>query len=139
VARAYDEETLQKLHRAGADHTISPNVTGGIRMASTLLRPSVVSFLDVSTTGTDLELRMEQAPVPSGSSLAGQSLAEARIPQRTGLVVLALQRHAQPDQFIYNPGSDIRLETGDVMLVLGHPDQIAELRRYVSTPGTAGS
>jgi hypothetical protein len=77
VARGYEEESLQKLHRAGADHAISPNVTGGIRMASTLIRPSVVSFLDVSTTGTDIELRMEQAKIPQDSELVGRSLADA--------------------------------------------------------------
>jgi voltage-gated potassium channel len=129
VVRASDEETFQKLHRAGADHIISPNVTGGIRMASSLIRPSVVSFLDVS--GTDIDLRMEQAAIPEGSALAGQSLAEARIPQRTGLVVLALQRVSGPGKFLYNPGPDTRLEAGDVILVLGHQEQIAVLRGYV--------
>src|SRR5439155_2274047 len=73
VARAYDEETLDKLRRAGADHTISPNVTGGIRMASTLLRPSVVCFLDVATTGTDIALRLEEAEIPATSPLTGRS------------------------------------------------------------------
>jgi len=43
VARAYDEESLEKLRRAGANHVISPAVTGAIRMASTLLRPSCPS------------------------------------------------------------------------------------------------
>lgn len=135
VARAYDEESLQKLHRAGADHTISPNVTGGIRMASTLIRPSVVSFLDVSTTGTELDLRMEQEKIPEGSSLAGASLSEAQIPQRTGLIVLALQK-AGEGGYIYNPGPDTRLEAGNVMLVLGRPEQIVRLRRYVSPAGS---
>jgi voltage-gated potassium channel len=136
VARGYDEETLQKLHRAGASHAISPNVTGGIRMASTLIRPSVVSFLDVSMTETEIELRLEQARIPPGSSLAGQSLAEAQIPQRTGLIVLALQRGGKPGNFIYNPGPETRFEAGDVMLVLGRPEQLAELRRYVSASTT---
>lgn len=136
VARAYDEESLQKLHKAGADHTISPNVTGGIRMASTLIRPSVVSFLDVSTTGTEIDLRMEQASVPQSSSLDGSSLAEAQIPQKTGLIVLALQRSTEPTRYIYNPGPDTTLKAGDTMLVLGRPEQIAQLRRYISGSGS---
>ena len=92
LARAYDEENLNKLTRAGAHVAISPNVTGAIRMASALLRPSVVSFLDVTTRGTDIDLRLEEAPIPAESALAGQSLAQARIPQQTGLVVLAVRR-----------------------------------------------
>ncbi|HEX9285588.1 MAG TPA: TrkA family potassium uptake protein, partial [Nitrospirales bacterium] len=132
VARAYDEETLDKLRRAGADHTISPNVTGGIRMASTLLRPSVVCFLDVATTGTDIALRLEEAEIPATSPLTGRSLAEARIPQRTGLVVLALRGANSQDSLLYNPGPDVRLKVGDVMIVLGRQDQVARLREYVA-------
>lgn len=135
VARAYDEESLNKLHKVGADHTISPNRTGGIRMASQLLRPSVVSFLDVSTTGTEIDLRLEQASIPMESGLTGMALSEAQIPQRTGLIVLALQRKTEPTRYLYNPGPDTRLEGGDVMLVLGRPEQIAKLREYVSGNG----
>jgi len=136
VARAHDEEVLHKLRRAGADHAISPNVTGGIRMASTLIRPSVVSFLDVSTSGGDVDLRLEEAPIRPGSPVAGITLAEARIPQRTGLVVLALRRAEGSGGFQYNPGPETRLERGDVILVLGRPKQVAALRDYVR--GTAG-
>lgn len=131
VARAYNEENLDKLRRAGADHTISPNVTGAIRMASTLLRPSVVSFLDVTTKGTDIALRLEEAGIPDFSPLAGQTLAEARIPQTTGLVVLALRQADRDHTLLYNPGPDIRLSVGDVMIVLGRQEQVARLREYV--------
>jgi voltage-gated potassium channel len=130
VARAKDEESVDKLRRAGADHVISPEVTGGIRMAATLLRPTVVSFLDVATTGHDIDLRLEEAPVPPGSALAGKTLAEARIPQRTGLIVLAL-RPATGGAYRYNPGPESRLEAGDVMIVLGNTEQLQRLRTYV--------
>lgn len=49
VARAFEEETVSKLYRSGADHVVSPNASGAIRMASFMLRPDVVSFLDVAT------------------------------------------------------------------------------------------
>jgi voltage-gated potassium channel len=133
VARAREEESVEKLHRAGADHVISPDVTGGIRMAATLLRPSVVSFLDVATTGHDIDLRLEEAVVPSGSALAGKTLAEARIPQRTGLIVLALRPLKGLGDYRYNPGPETRLEAGDVMIVLGNAEQIQKLRSYVES------
>ncbi len=132
VARAVDEETIDKLTRAGADHAISPNITGGVRIASMLLRPSVVNFLDVATTGVgDVTLRLEESEIPSNSPLAGVSLAEARIPQRTGLMVLALRRGARTGPAQYNPGPDTRLEAGDVMIVLGQLEQVQRLRDYV--------
>ena len=49
VACAYEEETISKLYRAGADQVVSPNVSSAIRMASILLRPSAVSFMDIAT------------------------------------------------------------------------------------------
>jgi voltage-gated potassium channel len=132
VARAIDEETIDKLGRAGADHVISPNVTGGVRMASMLLRPSVVSFLDVATMGVgDIALRLEESEIPTGSPLAGQTLADAKIPQRTGLVVLALRRHGERGHAQYNPGPETRLGAGDTMIVLGRQEQVQSLREYV--------
>jgi len=132
VARANDEESLDKLRRAGADHVISPNVTGGIRMASMLIRPSVVSFLDVATTaGDQMALRLEETEIPQSSRLVGKSLADARIPQRTGLIVLALKRGRGAQGPVYNPGPELRLEAGDVMIVLGREEQIQNLREYL--------
>lgn len=151
VARAYDEQTMQKLYVAGADHVVSPNVTGGVRMASVLLRPNVVSFLDVMARGEGLALRLEQVDITPDSPLAGLSLAEARIPQRTGLIVIAIRagdavarvpagrlrrrrdgtaHHAfSRSEWRYNPGPDESLKSGDALIVLGKPEQIDELTR----------
>jgi len=62
-------------------------------------------------------------------SLVGRTLAEARIPHETGLIVLALRRGiAGPP--IYNPGPETRLEAGDVMIFLGASEQVERLRNY---------
>lgn len=132
VARAYNEESVEKLRRAGAEHVISPNRTGGIRMAFSLLRPHVVSFLDCVVSDVGIELRLEQATIPETSHLAGRTLAEARIPQRTGLIVLGLRRLGHEGRLIYNPGPETRLQTGDVMIVLGESQQVQQLREYAA-------
>ena len=122
---------MEKLYRAGADHVVSPNVSGAIRMASMLLRPEVVSFLDIVTRSEGLELRFEQAVVEPDSRLAGQTLLEARIPQETGLIVIAVRKQLdQTREFVFNPAADIRLDIGDEMIVVGHPDQVARLREF---------
>lgn len=129
VARAYEEQTMQKLYVAGADHVVSPNVTGGVRMASVLLRPSVVTFLDVVARGEDVALRFEQIEITDDSPLAGQTLQEARIPQRTGLIVIAIRLAASGEgaQWRYNPGPDESMHAGDTLIVLGKPEQLDEL------------
>ncbi|MDT8435424.1 MAG: TrkA C-terminal domain-containing protein, partial [Gemmatimonadota bacterium] len=131
VARAYDEQTLQKLYVAGADHIVSPNITGGIRMASMMLRPEVVSFLDVVTRGDGLALRLEEVRISSGSPLEDKSLAEAQIPSRTGLIVIAVRHHEERERegpWTYNPGPREMLHAGDVLIVMGSPGQVDRLR-----------
>jgi len=129
VSRAYDEDTGSKLRKAGADHVVSPNITGGVRMATVLLRPQVMSFLDVVTRSEDVELFLEQVPVPEGSALQGRTLAQAEIPKKTGLIVLAI-RHGEDRRhpFIYNPGPNEEIRAGDMLIVLGRPEQMDSLR-----------
>jgi len=132
VARASEEETRDKLFRAGATHVVSPEISGGVRMASMLLRPTVMSFLEVATRSTDQSLRIEQIPVREGDRLAGRTLAEARIPQKTGLIVIALRHGGDGGEFAFNPGPDARIEPGDEVIVLGTRDQVSELETYLS-------
>ena len=133
VARAYEEETTDKLRRAGATHVVSPNMSGAMRMASMLLRPSVVSFLDIATRSSNLELRMEQLRIEPGADLAGSTLEEARIPLRAGLIVIATRKDGEgEDGFAFNPSADTRLDAGDDLIVLGTEEQIEKLRAYVA-------
>jgi len=131
VARAYDEESMDKLRRAGADHVISPTLTGGVRMASTLLRPNVAGFLDATMIGPGMDLRLEETTIPEGSRFHGKSLAEAKIPQHTGLIVIAVRRALGDGDPVYNPGPDTRIAEGDVMIVLGEGSQLRKLEEHV--------
>lgn len=129
VARALEEGSMEKLYRAGADHVVSPNVSGAIRMASMLLHPGVVSFLDVVTRSEGLELRFDQAIVGQESRLAGRTLLDARIPQETGLIVIAVRKHIdRAGEYVFNPAAETRLDVGDEMIVVGRPDQVTLLR-----------
>lgn len=134
VARANDEATLDKMYRAGADHVVSPAITGGTRMASMLLRPEVMSFLDVVTRGAEFSLRLEGVRLPPGSPFEGRTLQEAEIPQKTGLIVIAISHGdgGAPDALRYNPGSDEEMRAGDELIVLGNPEQVDGLRAIVA-------
>ena len=137
VARAYEEETVPKLYRAGANHVVSPNASGAIRMASYMLRPVVVSFLDVATRSPDLTLRMEQERVSESSPHVGKSLADIKLPQYTGLIVIGIRKKNPPEAdeaftYVFNPQADTCLDPGDIMIVLGKPEQIDKLRKFVN-------
>ncbi len=137
VARAIESHTHEKLLQVGADYVISPKILEGLRMASVLLRPAVVSFLDVMMRETEITLRMEDLKVPEASPLAGKTLSEAKIPQMTGLIIIAMKKH--DGRFIFNPGPRNMLQPGDELIVLGKHDQFDQLRSYLNhanaTPG----
>jgi voltage-gated potassium channel len=129
VVRAIRDESEAKLIKAGADNVVALNRIGGMRMASTLLRPEVVTFLDVMTKNEEMSLRIEEAIVTEGSSLAGITLREAEIPNKTGLMVIAI-RHK--DSYTFNPNSNSCLSAGDVLIVLGSQDRVKKLRELVA-------
>jgi len=104
VSKAIETTSHQKLLRAGANKTISPNEIGGQRIASHLIRPSVISFLDVITRAGDVTLDLEEVVVPHLSEIEGKKLSQAKIPERTGLLILALKKSDEP-HFKFNPGS----------------------------------
>lgn len=125
VSRAIDENACSKLMKAGADKTVSPNEIGGVRMASMALRPAVVSFLDVVNRAGDITIDLEEVTVKKGSSLDGVSLLDARIPEKTGLILAAIRR--EEDHLIFNPSPHFMLRDSDVMIVMGNMEQVARL------------
>ncbi len=133
VVRAEGESAMAKMRRAGADHVVNPNVTGAIWVASVLARPSVASFLGVATPGPHLSRHLEQVAVGANSHLAGSTLAEAQIPGKTGLVVVAIHRAGDDPHgtAALNPVASTRIEAGDDLIVFGDEGQIRALQDYV--------
>ncbi len=131
VTENIDPNVREKLRRAGADYIIAPSQIGGRRMACVATQPAVVSFLDIITAGGGKELQLESVPVKEGASVESQTLAQAQIPSRTGLVVISI-RKKKTNQFIYNPSSHTVLEPGDEIIVLGQRENLSKLKSYIS-------
>lgn len=130
VARAVERTAHTKLIKAGANKTVSPNELGGQRMAASMIHPSVTSFLDVMTRAGDVLLDLDEIQIAPNSKAAGTSLSEARIPEQTGLIVLALKKFGETD-FKINPRATEIMEVGDSLIVLGTADQVDKLRLIV--------
>jgi voltage-gated potassium channel len=117
VARARQEESVPKLANAGADRVVNPQELGAARMASFVARPHVAEFVDVVMHERSLEFRMQEYDVPVGSGLAGQTLREADLRKRAGVLVLALRR--VDGTFTTNPDPDIVIEPHQVLIAVG--------------------
>jgi voltage-gated potassium channel len=135
VARATDERAIQRLRSAGADGVVSPGLIGGMRLASELVRPTVVGFLDRMLRDKGHALRIEEVEVPIGSPFAGRRVEDLSLRQYQNLLVLAAQ-HAASGELVYNPPPDHRLAEGDRLIVMGTPVGITGLESAL-TPGTA--
>ena len=117
VARARQDESVPKLANAGADRVVNPQELGAARMASFVARPHVAEFVDVVMHERSLEFRMQEFDVPDGSPLAGQTLREADLRKRAGVLILALRR--VDGTFSTNPDPDILIEPHQVLIAVG--------------------
>ncbi|MDY0235770.1 MAG: potassium channel protein [Gudongella sp.] len=134
VSRAIDKSAHQKLKIAGANNTISPDEIGGNRMAALMLNPTVISFLDIVTHAGDVVLDLEDVVICENSSIADMTLREIKIPEKTGLIVLAIKKN-DSKKLEFNPSSDETLKIGDTMIVLGKQEQVFELRKLACDKG----
>ncbi len=132
VTRCIEQESEHKLQTAGANAIVSANSIGGMRMASEMLRPTVVSFLDVMLRGKDEGVRVEEAVIGEQSRINGLTIKDANIFKSIGLIIIAV-KDASTGQNIYNPPSSLELKTNDALIVLGRVDQINRLKECVNS------
>jgi voltage-gated potassium channel len=128
VAKVIAPDAAPKMMRAGANATVSPNMMGGRRLASELVRPTVTEFLDQMLRDKDEVLRLEEVVIPDGSAFIGRSLRDVPIRAETKLLVVALR---VDKKFIYNPEPSTVMEAGTVLVVLGESANVARLREMV--------
>jgi len=94
-------------------------------MASMVLNPSVSDYLEIVTSGTGVEFRLQELVLGPASCFAGRSIAESRIRDTTGAQVVAIvKRDGTVDA---NPDPASVLEVGERLVVLGTPEQVATL------------
>jgi voltage-gated potassium channel len=124
VARAAEEQAESKLIRAGANRVVAPTIIGGHRMAMALTKPAVHDFLG-SITANTLELAFEQLEVGPSSDLIGRKLSETNIRSVLNIVVVSIRR--SHGQILFNPGGEATIESGDVLIAIGHAETLMKL------------
>jgi voltage-gated potassium channel len=127
VARVIEPETAAKMSRAGANVTVSPNMIGGRRMASELLRPEIAAFFD-EVTRDKQNTQLDEIPILAGSPVAGKLLADLPPRRQVNVLLLALK---DGDKFRYAPAPASVLSVGSVLVVFGEAREVDKLRRLV--------
>jgi len=128
ISRASDEHSDTKLKRAGADNVIMPDKIGGAHMASLVLKPDVVEFVDVLTGRGDLDFHLDEI---SGEELQdeiyGKTIRELEIRNKFGANIVGFK--TSEGQYIINPSPDTIIKPDSKIFILGSHEQINNPRK----------
>jgi len=113
VVRLHDIRNSNKARRAGADEIVSPDFAGGMRIASVMVRPHVVNFMD-QMLHSDEGLRVEEVIAPA--TLRDTLLAHL-LPKSRDYLVMATHTNGAwvfnpPDEHIITAGTALVMMTG---------------------------
>ena len=125
VARCHEVNYIEKIRKVGADTIVSPDFTGGMRIASSMIRPQVVNFLD-EMLRSDNNLRVEEVQVPESfaeSSLGALGLRDQHY------VLMAV--HAG-GRWQFNPQESEPVKAGNTLIVMTTPAGRLALERKLA-------
>ena len=112
--KAEDPATLVKLQRAGADHTFSPALVLGHRIAHQILRPAVTELVGLSSKKGEVELSIEETLAEKLGD--GKALRETALWGKSDLLILAVK--TRDGEVIFPPKGELVIRTGDRVVVL---------------------
>ncbi len=129
ISRATEETSYQKLKLAGADNVIMPDKIGGDHMASLVVVPDLVEFLDnLSVSGEHDSINVEQVPFEKictdGKELA---IMDLDLRKKTGCSIIGYK--APDGEYIVNPEPSMILKKDSKLILIGRPNQIDRLKQ----------
>lgn len=131
ISRASAETTYEKLKFAGADNVILPDKIGGDQMASLVVTPDLVEFLDnlsVSTAGSVNVKEITYHDVCPDKK--DRTIRDIDLRNRTGCSIIGYK--APDGNYIINPEASLVIEERSKLIVIGRPEQIEQLHREFS-------
>jgi len=126
ISRATDTALEAKMRRAGANGIVSPNYIGALRMASEMIRPTAVDFLDSMLRSSRGNLRIHEINVSENSSLVNKNIIDAGFNQEFELLVLGVRNINKEIEF--NPPPTRLLASGETLIVMGEVENITRVR-----------
>ena len=127
ISRMVDKTLEPKLKKAGADGVVSPNTIGALRMASEMIRPTVVDFLDSMLRSSRGDLRIHQIVIGKDSALVGKKIMESGLKDKFDLLILGAKNQNQEIDF--NPPPSYQLMEGMTLIIMGEVGNIVRAKR----------
>ncbi|WP_224483511.1 potassium channel family protein [Robertkochia aurantiaca] len=130
ISRASLEATQRKLILAGANKTIMPDKIGGDHMASLVVLPDLIEFMDQLSIEGENSINLEEIAVDDlPEDYINKSLADLDLRKKSGCTVIGFK--APEGTYLINPDASTRLLPHAKLMVLGRPEQIQKLNNIL--------
>jgi voltage-gated potassium channel len=128
ISRASLVNSQKKLRLAGADKVIMPDRIGGDHMASLVVMPDLITFMDQLGTEGKHTTNLEEVAIEDFKDQVDcNSLRDLDLRNRTGCTIIG---YIEPNgNYIINPEADLQLQPKSKVIVLGRPEQIRKLNQ----------
>lgn len=128
VSRASDDPSDSKLRIAGANNVIMPDKLGGDHMASLLVTPDIVEFVDMLAVDSDNATHLEEIIVENlPKEFLSKSIRDLDLRRKTGCTVIGFKTPG--NEYLINPEADTQLVSNSKLIVLGSLEQIQNLNK----------
>lgn len=126
ISRASQETSYEKLKFAGANNVILPDRIGGDHMASLVVIPDLIEFIDNLSIVGKSNINIEEVEVEKlYDTSAVKTIRDLDLRKKTGCNVIGFK--SPEGEYIVNPDADINLVPNSKIIVLGRPEQIQKL------------
>lgn len=126
ISRASNESSYNKLKIAGANNVIMPDKLGGDHMASLVVVPGLIEFIDNLSIVGKSNINIEEVAVDKLYDTADiKTIRDLDLRQKTGCTVIGFKDIE--GEYVVNPEADIELVPNSKVIVLGRPEQIQTL------------
>ncbi|WP_158975840.1 TrkA family potassium uptake protein [Cellulophaga sp. L1A9] len=126
ISRASLLNSQKKLLFAGANKVIMPDKIGGDHMASLVVMPDLITFMDKLSVVGGHTTNLEEVSIEDFTDqMECNSLRDLDLRRKTGCTIIG---YISPEgDYIINPEADLQLQPKSKVIVLGRPEQIRKL------------
>ena len=128
ISRASQVTSFTKLQLAGADKVIMPDKIGGDHMASLVVMPDLITFINQLSIEGENTTNLEEVEIEDLTNESDyNSIKDLDLRRKTGCTIIG---YIDPiGNYIINPEADLVLEPKGKVIVLGRAEQIKKLNQ----------
>lgn len=126
ISRASHESSYKKLKLAGANNVILPDKIGGDHMASLVVVPGLMEFIDNLSIVGKSNINIEEVAVEKlHNTQEAKSIKDLDLRRKTGCNIIGYKD--EKGEYVVNPEANLQLAPHSKIIVLGRPEQIETL------------